>query len=76
MVETKVIEITELLIVKAGADYIRFTEGGFERCAMNRGAVFPLSQAEDVKRKCDLFSADTPDLQLVKLSIYEEPYTG
>ena len=69
-------EITELLIVKAGADYIRFTLDGFERCSMNKGSVFPLSKIEDVKRKCAALGGVVSNIQLVKLSICEEPYRG
>ena len=76
MIETRVAEITELLMVKTGSDYIRFTKDGFERCSMNKGSVFPLSEAEDVKRKCGPLGVAVSAIQLVKLSIYEEPYTG
>ncbi|MFT5701944.1 MAG: hypothetical protein ACI8ZB_004848 [Desulforhopalus sp.] len=65
---------TELLIVKAGGDYIRFTEGGFERCVMGKGSVFSLSQVDEVKKKCTEIAGDVAGLQLMKLSISEEPF--
>lgn len=65
---------TELIIVKAGGDYIRFKEGGFERCLMNKGSVFPLSQIEKVKEKCSELDEEVTDIQLMKLTIHEEPF--
>lgn len=76
MVDTQVSEINEFIIVKSGTDYIRFTKDGYERCSMNKGSVFPLSGVEDVKKKCEALAGAVADIQLVKLSIYEEPYTG
>lgn len=76
MVEKQGIEMTEMLMVKAGTDYIRFREDGYERCAMNKGSVFPLFEVEDVKRKCEALGDTISDIQFIKLSIYEEPYTG
>lgn len=65
---------TELLIVKTGEDYIRFRKVGFERCAMNKGSVFPLSSAEEVKSKCNELRENTPDVQIMKLTIVEESF--
>lgn len=65
---------TELLIVKAGDDYIRFTKGGYERCTMNKGSVFPLSGLDEVKKKCMDLSAEISNLRLVKLTIHEESF--
>lgn len=67
-------ETTELLIVKAGNDYIRFREAGGERCLMNKGSVFPLSKVEEVKNKCLELGVDVADVQIMKLTISEEPF--
>ena len=67
---------TELLIIKAGDDYVRFREEGIERCQMNKGSVFPLSKVEDVKCKCNELGVDIPDVQIMKLTIVEEPFVS
>lgn len=67
-------ETTELLIVKAGDEYIRFREEGIERCPMNKGSVFPLSKAEELKNKCNELCVDVADIQIRKLTIVEESF--
>lgn len=67
---------TELLIVKAGDDYVRFREEGIERCQMNKGSVFPLSQAEELKKKCNEFCVGLSDVQIMKLTIVEESFVS
>ena len=66
--------MTELLIVKTGDSYIRFTEGGFEQCSMSKGSVFPLSEIKEVKKKCVNLARDVSNVQLMKLTICEEPF--
>ena len=67
--------MTELLIIKEGDDYFRFKDEGFERCAMSRGTVFPLSRLKDAKAACATLKKEDIAGQLMKLTIVEEPYT-
>jgi hypothetical protein len=66
---------TELLVVKAGDEYIRFIDTGFEYCSMNKASVFPLGHLEDVRKRCDDISSEINEVQLMKLVIIEEPFT-
>ena len=66
--------MTELLIIKEGDDYFRFKDDEFERCAMSRGTVFPLSRLEDAKAACATLKNVGIAGQLMKLTIVEEPY--
>jgi hypothetical protein len=65
----------ELLIVKLGTEYIRFNEQGFEQCPMNKGSVFPLSESSGLKKKCSRLLPENSKCQIMKLTIYEEPFT-
>jgi hypothetical protein len=65
----------ELLIIKEGDEYFRFTDNGFERCAMNRGTVFPLSRLEDAKVSCATLKKRNITGRLMKLTIVEELYS-
>ena len=65
----------ELLIVKSGTDYIRFTESGYETCPMNKGSVFSLSAGNEVKEKCTRLLPEHSAFQIMKLTIFEEPFT-
>lgn len=76
MVEKKDAEVVELLMVKSGTDYVRFTNNGSERCVMNKGSVFSLLEVDEVKKKCAALDDTFLDLKLVKLSIREELFTG
>ncbi len=66
--------MTELLIVKTGEDYCRFTEDGFERCSMNKASVFPLAQLGEAKAWCSKLDAVGIESVLMKLTITEEPF--
>jgi len=66
--------MTELLIVKTGADYCRFTEDGFERCSMNKASVFPLEQLGEAKAWCAKLETVGVESVLMKLTISEEPF--
>ncbi len=74
MVETAEQQTTELLIVKVGDDYIRFVEGDFQRCGMNKGSVFPLAELEEVQAKCRKMLIGESFVRLMKLTIVEEPF--
>jgi hypothetical protein len=65
----------ELLIVKMGTNYIRFVEQGFEPCPMNKGSVFALSEASTIKQKCARFLPENSSFQIMKLTIFEEPFS-
>jgi hypothetical protein len=74
MDETKGQQTTELLVVKAGDDYIRFVEDDFQRCGMNKGSVFPLGQLKEVQAKCRQLLFGESFVRLMKLTIIEEPF--
>ena len=69
------VSTTELLVVKAGDEYIRFIDTGFEYCSMNKASVFPLGQVSEVRKRCADISSEIQGLQLMKLVIIEEPFT-
>lgn len=66
--------MTELIIVKTGEDYCRFTEDGFERCSMNKASVFPLAQLDEAKGWCAKLETVGVASVLTKLTITEEPF--
>jgi hypothetical protein len=66
--------MSELLIIKAGAEYVRFVVDEFQRCPLNKASVFPLAQAEEAKRRCRELSEAGVVVELMKLTIIEEPY--
>jgi hypothetical protein len=74
MVETAEPQKTELIIVKAGDDYIHFVDDNFQRCEINKGSVFPLTQLEEVQAKCRKLLAGEGFVRLMKLTILEEPF--
>lgn len=74
MVEVAGHQTTELLIVKVGDDYIRFAEGDFQRCGMNKASVFPLTELEEVQAKCRKMLNGESFVRLRKLTIIEEPF--
>ena len=67
--------MSELLILKVGAEYLRCTEGGFELCQLNKASVFPLSHVAEAKQRCREAAARGVVAALVKLTITEEPFT-
>lgn len=66
--------MTDLLIVKAGSDYFRVRENGFERCPFNKASVFPLSEAGLAREFCRRLRESGVAARLMKLCIVEEPY--
>lgn len=66
--------MTELLIIKSGDDYLRFTADGFEPCSLSKASVYPLAQAAEAKARCREAVAAGEAAQLMKLQIIEEPY--
>ena len=67
--------MTELITVKAGDDYFRFTDKGFEGCGMNKASVFPLGQLAEAKEWCAKLQEAGLAAVLMKLTILEEPYS-
>ncbi|SDO36245.1 hypothetical protein [Desulforhopalus singaporensis] len=64
----------ELIVVKAGDDYFRFTQDGFTRCSMNKASVYPLDHLDQaIKGQAELKKAGL-DGKLMKLVITEEPF--
>lgn len=66
--------MAELIIVKTGEDYCRFTEDGFERCSMNKASVFPFEQLNEAKSWCAKLKMVGVESVLMKLTISEEPF--
>jgi len=66
--------MTELFTVKAGGDYYRFTDEGFEVCGMNKASVFPLDQLVKAKNWCRKLQEAGIAAAIMKLTILEEPY--
>ncbi len=67
--------MSELLIIKVGAEYARFTADEFEPCQLNKASVFPPAQAEEAKLRCRTLTEAGVAAVLMKLTIVEEPYT-
>ncbi len=66
--------MTELLIIKAGDDYYRSGDGGFEPCSMSKASVYTLGQVVDAKDICEKLKKTGVAARLMKLTIVEEPY--
>lgn len=64
----------ELLVIKAGDDYFRFSEDGFTRCGMNKASVYPLTELSKVKALCQSVVDSGIGARLVKLTIVEEEF--
>ena len=63
----------ELLVVKAGDQYYRFSDGEYSSCGLNKASVYPLNLVDEVKLLCR--QVTEVEAKLVKLIIIEEPYT-
>lgn len=66
--------ITELLIVKGGDSYYRFSDGEFYRCTMNKASVFPHERLDEARSLCNQVRATGVTASLMKLIIREEPF--
>jgi hypothetical protein len=66
--------MTELLIIKSGSEYLRFTADGFESSSLSKASVFPLTQAAEAKARCREAVAAGEAAQLMKLQITEANY--
>lgn len=64
----------ELLIVKEGEEYFRFSDTGASRCAMNKATVYPLNQKEQARKACNALIENGVAASLMKLTIEEEPF--
>ncbi|MFW2365272.1 MAG: hypothetical protein ACN4GW_02590 [Desulforhopalus sp.] len=66
--------ITELLIIKGGDNYYRFSEGEFSSCNMSKASVFSLDRQGEAKHLCELVRKSGVSADLMKLTIREEPF--
>ncbi|MFH0785475.1 MAG: hypothetical protein V2B20_26475 [Pseudomonadota bacterium] len=66
--------MNQLLIIKAGLEYVRFVADEFQRCPLSKASVFPLAQVEEAKRRCRELSEAGHAAELMKLTIVEKPY--
>jgi len=64
----------ELLIIKAGEQYLRFSGSEYSVCPLNKASVFPLAQVEEAKEHCRRLGAEGVAAVLMKLTIIEESY--
>lgn len=66
----------ELLIIKAGDDYFRFSNDDFEICTMQKASVYPVEDIADVKEHRDLLRKQGIDADIYVLNITEELFAG
>lgn len=64
----------ELLIIKAGSEYLRFVADEGEPGPLGKASVFPLSQVAEAKERCRKLAEAGVAVRLMKLTIVEEPY--
>ncbi len=64
----------ELLVIKAGVDYYRFKDKGSEPCTMQKATVFSLHQIKEVRRLCEQLQRIGISANIVKMTIFEEPF--
>lgn len=65
----------ELLLIKAGEDYVRVVENGYTFCSMDKASVFPMEKCEAVKAHVRKLSAGDPrEIRIKKLVIQEEDF--
>ena len=67
--------MSELLIIKVGAEYLRFYADEFALGPLNKASVFPMVQVEEAKKRCRSLATAGVAAVLMKLTIVEEPYT-
>lgn len=67
--------MSELLIVKAGAEYLRFVADEGIPGPLSKASVFPLTQVDEAKARCQKLVNAGIAARLMKLTILEEPYT-
>ncbi|THB74136.1 MAG: hypothetical protein D3926_22535 [Desulfobacteraceae bacterium] len=67
---------TELLIIRAGADYIRVKDDGFNRCGLEKASVYPVDQVEKVRGlACELETQGFEAVVIKKLILTEEAFS-
>lgn len=65
----------ELLVIKGHSTYFRFTDHGYQGCAMGKASVYSLGKADEVRTLLDQLHQDgRTDAHIMKLSITEEPF--
>lgn len=65
----------QLLVIKEGTEYFRFTDKGYERCPMQKASVYPLKAEEKVRLMLDDLRAEGIDTAAIYcLTITEEPF--
>lgn len=67
--------MTELLIIKTGSEYLRIVGDAGVPGPLNKASVFRLSEAAEAKARCRQMAAAGVAAVLMKLTIFEEPYT-
>ena len=66
----------ELLIVKAGNQYLRFLPEGHQFCEFDKASVYPLDQVAQVRERIHRAQENgIADIELRKLTIIEEPFS-
>lgn len=65
----------ELLILKNKEMFVRYKNGEYTLCGMDKASVFPLSGLPEVRRHLDaLHKKGFPDASIGKLLIQEVPF--
>ncbi len=68
---------TELLIIKAGHDYIRVKDDLYLRCQLDKASVFPMAKLETVEKHVQqLKKTQNVTPEIYKLILKEEPFTA
>lgn len=64
----------DLLVIKSGDAYLRFTAEGYELTNMSKASVYPLSQEDSVQKLLTKYQDDLSDLSIKMLTITEKDY--
>ncbi len=64
-----------LLGIKSDGKYLKIEKDGFQLTNMNKASVYPVKEIEMVKKLCINYKNQLSSLNIIKLTIIEEPYT-
>ncbi|MGW8193823.1 MAG: hypothetical protein ACWGOX_06110 [Desulforhopalus sp.] len=64
----------ELLVVKSGEHYYRFTAAGHVPCGLDKASVYPLHRADEARLLCKQLQETGAKAKLMKLAISEIPF--
>lgn len=65
----------QLLLIKEGADYFRFSGDGYVRCSLQKASVYPMQQLAQVKAlHSQLLDEGCAGARIMLLSLTEQPF--